>query len=141
MSTEQNKDIIRRYREAHNTNRLDALDAIVAPDLTSHNLFPGLPAGLEGGKMAHMGAAAAFPDQHTKTEALIAEGDLVVERWTLTGTHTGAPFLGAPASGRKLRSTGMSIYRIVDGKIVEHWGEFDGLAAAQQLRLVPTPGQ
>lgn len=141
MSAEQNKAIVRRYREIHNTNRLDQLDEIVAPDLVTHNLLPGLPPGLEGGKMAHMGGMASFPDMYVKTEDLIAEGDRVVERWTLTGTYTGAPFFGAAANGRRFSVTGISVYRIANGRIVEHWGEMDFLGLLQQLGMIPAPGQ
>src|SRR5712692_7312703 len=137
MSTEQNKAIVRRYRQAHNTNQLDQLDEIVAADLIAHNLLPGLPPGLEGGKMAHMGGVASFPDMQAKTEELIAEEGKVVERWTLSGTYTGASFMGAPVSGRKFSVTGTSIYRIANGKIVEHWGEMDFLGVLQQLGLAP----
>ena len=61
MSTEQNKAIVQRYREAHNSNQLDRLDEIVAANLIAHNPMPGLPPGLEGGKMAHMGGYRLFP--------------------------------------------------------------------------------
>jgi predicted ester cyclase len=141
MSTEQNKAIVRRYREAHNTNQLDQLDEIVATNLISHNLLPGLPPGLQGGKMAHMGGVASFPDLQVRTEDLIAEGDKVVERWTQRGTYTGAPFMGAPVNGKSFSVSGTSIYRIANGKIVEHWGEMDILGLLQQLGLAPTPGQ
>jgi C-1 hydroxylase len=137
MSVEENKAIVRRYREAHNTNNLDQLDEIVEASLITHTQMPGLPPGLEGGKMAHRMGVASFPDFHTETEELIAEGDKVVERWILTGTHTGAPFLGALASGKKFSLPGVSIYRIVNGQIVEHWGERDFLSLLQQLGLAP----
>ena len=136
MSTEDNKAIIRRYREAHNKNNLDALDAIVAKDLVSHNALPGLPPGLEGGKMAHRGFLVSFPDTQTKTEDLIAEGDRVVERYTATGTNTG-PFMGFPPTGKKYSIESMSIYRIANGKIVEHWGENDTMGLMAQLGLMP----
>ena len=58
---EANKAIVRRYRELHNRNDLDALDAIVAADLITHNLLPGLPSGLAGGKLSHAGFLAASP--------------------------------------------------------------------------------
>jgi predicted ester cyclase len=141
MSTEQNKAIVRRYRETHNTNRLDELDAIVAANLTTHNLLPGLPPGLEGGKMAHMGGVASFPDLYVKTEDLIAEGDKVVEPWTQSGTYTGAPFFGTPPNGKRFSVSGISIYRIANGQIVEHWGEMDFLGLLQQLGMMPAPGQ
>jgi predicted ester cyclase len=139
MSTGENKAIVRRYREAHRTNNLDLLNEIVAADLITHNQLPGLPPGLEGGKMAHMEALAWFPDLQSKTEDLIAEGDRVVERWSQSGSHTGAPLFGAPASGKKFSVTGISIYRIANGQIVEHWGEMDFLGVLQQLGLAPLP--
>lgn len=139
MSTEENKALVRRYREAHCTNNLEQLDEIVAADLITHNQLPGLPPGLEGGKLAHREALAWFPDLQAKTEDLIAEGDKVVERWTQSGTHTGTPLFGAPASGKKFSVTGISIYRIANGQIVEHWGEMDFLGVLQQLGLAPAP--
>jgi predicted ester cyclase len=139
MSTEENEVLVRRYREAHRTNNLEQLDEIVAADLITHNQLPGLPPGLEGGKMAHREALAWFPDLQSQTEDLIAEGDKVVERWTQSGSHTGAPLFGVPASGKKFSVTGISIYRIANGQIVEHWGEMDFLGVLQQLGLVPLP--
>src|SRR5712692_10432026 len=109
MSTEANKTLVRRYRETHNTNNLAALDEIVAANIISHNGLPGLPPGLEGGKMAHMAFSAAFPDGHATTEDLIAEGDKVVERFTFHGTNTGS-FLGAPAAGKQVTATGVAIF-------------------------------
>lgn len=136
---EQNKSVIRRYREIHNTNQLDRLGEVLAADFIAHSLLPGLPPGLEGAKMAHQGFLAAFPDGQTTTEDLIAEGDKVVERCTFTGTHRGS-FLGAPPTGKKVKSTSLSVYRIANGKIVEHWGESDVLGVMQQLGLMPGPG-
>jgi predicted ester cyclase len=140
MSTEDTKALIRSYRQAHNSNNLTTLDDIVAVDIISHNGLPGLPSGLEGGKMAHMAFASAFPDGQVTTVDLIAEGDKVVERFTFQGTNTGS-FMGAPPTNKHVTSTGMSIYRIANGKIVEHWGENDALGTLQQLGFVPAPGQ
>ena len=139
MSTEANKALVRRYRDIHNSNNLAALDEIVAADIISHNGLPGLPPGLEGGKMAHMAFVAAFPDGHVTTEDLVAEGDKVVERFSFHGTNTG-PFLGAPATGKQVTATGMAIFRIANGRIVEHWGENDTIGVMQQLGLIPAPG-
>jgi steroid delta-isomerase-like uncharacterized protein len=134
---ETNKDIVQRYRQAHNTNHLDLLDAIVAEDLISHNMLPGVPKGREGGKMVHQTVIASCPDLQTTTEDLFAQNDKVVERWSMIMTHTGQPFLGAPASGNRVQVTGTSIYRIKDGKIVEHWADMDFLGVLQQLGLAP----
>lgn len=134
---EINKDIVRRYREAHNSNQLDLLDDIVAADLVAHTLLPNVPRGLAGGKMVHMGVIASCPDLQTTTEDLFAEGNKVVERWSMSMTHTGESFLGAPASGKRAQVTGTSIYRIADGKIVEHWANMDFLGVLQQFGLAP----
>ena len=72
MSTEANKVLVRRYREAHNTNNLALLDEIVAADIKSHSGLPGLPSGLHGGKMVHRTFLAAFPNGLVTNEDLIA---------------------------------------------------------------------
>jgi steroid delta-isomerase-like uncharacterized protein len=137
---ESNKAIIRRYRQAHNQNDMAALDEIVAVDLITHSQLPNVPSGREGGKMVHQGAVVAFPDGKVTTDDLIAEGDKVVERFTLVGTHKG-DFMGIPASGKQVRVTGMSIFRIANGKIVEHWGENDAMGLLMQLGVLPAPSQ
>lgn len=139
MSAEQNKAIVRRYREVHNSNALDQLDEIVAKDIISHSALPGLPAGLEGGKIAHRAVIAAFPDCKVTIDLLIAEGDFVVERFTSTGTHKG-PFMGMSATGKSFKTTGISIFRLANGKIVEHWGENDTATLMQQLGMTPMQG-
>ena len=139
MSTEANKALIRRYRDIHNRDHLDALDEIVAKDLVSHNGLPGLPPGLEGGKMAHQFFQQAFETTVT-TDDLVAEGDKVVERFTAHIKHVG-PFMGFPATGKSCTTTGMSIFRIANDQIVEHWGENDALGLMQQLGMIPGQGQ
>lgn len=139
MSTESNKALVQRYQDVHNANNLAALDEIVAPDLISHNLQPGVPAGRDGGKMVHQGLLATFPDQHTETLALIAEGDKVVQHFMVGGTDKGG-LLGAPPTGKSYKVPGISIFRIANGKIVEHWGVFDQLGVLQQLGMMPMPG-
>ena len=136
---EANKAIIRRYRQAHEQNDMAALDEIVAADLITHSQLPNVPAGREGGKMVHQGARVAFPDGKTTTDDLIAEGDKVVERFTFAGTQKG-DFMGIPASGKRVTVTGMSVFRIANGKIVEHWGENDGLGLLMQVGAMPAPG-
>ena len=140
MSAEENKTIVRKYREAHNQNKLDALDAIVAQDVISHAALPGLPPGLAGGKMAHQIFLGSFSDLQTTTEDLIAEGDKVVERYLTRGTHTG-DFMGALPTGKTFAAETMVIYRLANGKIVETWGLNDVQAVMMQLGLMPAPGQ
>ena len=139
MSTQDdNKAIIRRYREIHNSNNLSGLDAIVAKDVISHNLLPGLPPGLEGGKMAHQAFLETAPDIKTKTEYLVADGDKVVEWYTASGTNTG-PFMGMPPTGKPWEIATVILYRLANGKIVETWGLNDQFGFMQQLGLIPIP--
>ena len=138
MSTEENKTIVRKYREAHNQNNLAALDSLVAQDIVSHAALPGLPPGLQGGKLAHQAFLAPFPDLQTTTEDSIAEGDRVGERYTARGTHKGE-FMGAPPTGKKFAIETLVIYRLAGGKIVEMWGLNDSQALMMQLGLMPAP--
>jgi predicted ester cyclase len=79
----------------------------------------------------------AMPDWHVSEDYVVAEGDKVASRGTITGTHLG-PFLGAPPTGKKVSWTGIIIYRINDeGKIVERWQDFDALSMLTQMGVVP----
>lgn len=140
MSTEVNKSILRRYfEEAWNEGRLEMLDEIVAPNYVNHDpAVPGLPPGPEGLKPIIAGFRAAFPDLHFSIEDQIAEGDKLVTRWTMRGTHLGE-FMGLPPSGKQVTSGGMQIERVVNGQIVEHWRKSDDLGLMQQLGALPAP--
>lgn len=137
MSTVENKGIMRRYfEEGWNGGNLAVLDEIVAADYVNHNPFvPGLPAGPEGLKPILAGFRAAFPDLHFDIVGQVAEGDKVVTRWMMRGTHQGE-FMGIPATGRMVAAGGVQIERIVDGRIVEHWRQSDDLGLLQQLGVV-----
>jgi steroid delta-isomerase-like uncharacterized protein len=135
MSIEQNKDIVRHYQDIYNKNELQRLHEVVAEDLLTPKIMPGVPQGLEGAKAAHQIMLAGFPDYQTTIDELIAEGDKVVARITMTGTHTGS-FMGVPPTGRFISFTGIYIARVVNGKIVEHWGEEDGVSLLQQMGIL-----
>jgi predicted ester cyclase len=139
--SEANKAVVRRYREILNAHQVDQLGEVLAADFKAHNMMPGLPPGLEGARMIHMGTVASFPDLHVTTEDLIAEGDKVIEVWTQTQTHTGAGVFGLPAnSGKAVTTTGISLYRISGGKIVEHRAEMNFFGVLVQLGLAQPPG-
>lgn len=135
MSFEENKNIIRRYQNIYNSNNLDALDEVVSKDLLTPKIMPGIPTGIEGAKAAHRIMLAGFPDYQTVIDDLFAEGDKVAVRITMSGTHKGS-FMGIPPTGKHVSFTGMYIARIADGKIVEHWGEEDGVSLLQQLGVL-----
>jgi len=132
MSLEDNKALVRRYQEAYNTGDFAALAEIVAAEVLTPNIISGMPTGLEGAIAVHQTTVRGMPDYHTHIEDLIAEGDRVVARVTITGTHTGT-FWGLPPTGRRIQLGGIYIVRIAEGKIVEHWGEENGIKVYRQL--------
>ncbi len=138
MSAE-NKALIRRVEEAWNTNNLSALDPLFAPNFMSHSAIPMLPPGLPGAKQAHQMAMKAFPDRKVSIEDIIAEGDKVVVRARVTATNKGGvPWMGVPANDKKIDTGWVSIYRIANGKVAEHWGINDEAGLMRQLGALPT---
>lgn len=141
MSTEENKIHVRRlYEEVFNQKNPAAIDDYFAPDVIDHSLPPGVPGGIEGVKLTISLFLAAFPDLHITVEDLIAEGDKVVARWTLRGTHQGAS-LGMPPTGKQVTMPGISIVRLEGSKSAEQWVIHDQLGMLQQLGLAPVPAQ
>lgn len=139
MSLEENKNIVRRYQEIYNNNQLDALLEVVSEDLLTPRIMAGVPSGIEGAKAAHQIMLAGFPDYQTVIDDLFAEGDKVAARITMSGTNTGT-FMGIPSTGKFISFTGIYIARIANGKIVEHWGEEDGVSLLTQLGVMPKIG-
>lgn len=134
--SEENKAVVRRFNEVFETGDLSILDEILASNFVDHNPFPEQAPGPEGMKELIGMMRATFPDLALTTEDMIAEGDKVVNRWSATGTHQGE-FMGVPATGNKVTVTGIAIDRVVDGKIVEHWEQFDTMGMMQQLGAIP----
>jgi steroid delta-isomerase-like uncharacterized protein len=131
-------DIVRRLEEAWEASDLGTVDELLAPDLVSHDAPPGMPTGREGAKAAHQMAMASFPDRRMTIEDVVSEGDRVAVRTTLRGTNTGGvPWLGVPANGRSIEIESISIYRVDNGKVVEHWGENDVGRLMVQLGAAP----
>jgi predicted ester cyclase len=137
MSTEDNKNLIRRfYEEVFNRRNVAVLDVFYAPDHVDHTLPPGLPTSPDGTKQAIVMTLAALPDLRITIEDMIAEGDKVVTRFTTHGTQQGT-FESIPPTGKRVAITTIEITCIADGKIVEDWGLDDRLGMLQQPGLVP----
>jgi steroid delta-isomerase-like uncharacterized protein len=135
--SESSKSVVRRYLEEPTGENLAAVDELFAPTAVVHD--PGRPApepGPEGQKQVISGVFAAFPDFRFTVEDLVAEGDRVAARFVGEGTHRGALF-GLPPTGRRVRFSGMAIYRVADGQIQEGWAMFDALGMLQQLGALP----
>ncbi|MGA9348792.1 MAG: DUF429 domain-containing protein [Anaerolineae bacterium] len=134
------KAIIRRWiEECYNKGNLAVADELVATDYVNHSAPLGQAPGLESEKQYAAMIRSAYPDFYMAIEDQIAEGDKVVTRYTARGTHKGE-FLGIPPTGKQITVAGIHIHRIVGGKVVEGWSEFDQLGALQQLGVVPPIG-
>ncbi len=133
---ERNKELVRQLLE-DDISRGDACVAeqIIHPDFVDHTNPPGMQHGLAGHNAIVSLFRAAFPDQWWEIHDLIAEGDKVVARTTMRGTHLG-DFFGVPATGRSVTLPGVHVLRIADGRIAEHWGSNDDLGLMRQLGVV-----
>ena len=132
MTVETNKKLVLAAIDAVNRNDVDEAVAFDATDL----LLNGEPFGREADRQRCLMMAAAFRDGRWVIDDVVAEGERVVLRYTFRGTHQG-DLMGIPPTGKAISLTGMSIYRIVDGMLVEFWESLDRLGLYQQLGLVP----
>lgn len=141
MSIEENKAVIRRLEnEAWNKGNLAVADEFIANSYIYYNAPPGTPPGPDGFKQLVRMYRAAVPDVQVILEDLIAEGDKVVERWTARGTHRGELWGVAP-TGKFLTVSGITIWRVIDGKVLERWENCDALGVFQQLGAIPPLGE
>jgi predicted ester cyclase len=136
MSTEDNKALVRRlYAEVMGKGNMTEADELLSTQYVEH--LPAPTPGREGLKQLVMMVRSAFPDIHNTVEDAVAEGDRVAVRIGVRGTHQDA-FLGIPPSGKAVEWGEIHIYRVVGGKIVEHWGEADQFGLLQQIGAIPS---
>ena len=131
----------RFFEEVFNQRSQAAAVETIAPTFVAHH--PAFPEGIRGPEGIMQTAAmfrAGFPDLHYAPDDLISEGDKVAVRWTARGTHQG-DFMGIPPSGKPVTVTGIDIFRIANGQLVEAWVSSDLLGLLQQIGAIPTPGQ
>lgn len=133
--TEKNKEIARRViEEVLGQGNFELAEQLYAKDFVNHGLTRDI--GLKEDQDAARGWKQAFPDLKMTAELLVAEGDLVTVVWVARGTNTGTGN-GLPATGKSAALRGITIWRIVDGKIREEWSAFDQLSFLRQLGLLP----
>lgn len=123
-------------REVYQNGNLAAIDRLVADDFRHHAPFP-TPQGKAGFKGFIAGFRKAFPDGTSEIHDLILDGDKAVIRYTFRGTHQGE-FMGAPATGNEVEISGVSIYRVVDGKVTDEWSAVDALGLMQHVGALPS---
>jgi steroid delta-isomerase-like uncharacterized protein len=132
---DQNKATAKRaFEEILSRGRYELTEQLYARDFINHGIHSN--SSLEEDQAALKGWHAAFPDVVIVPEKLIAEDDLVAIYWIARGTNTGTGN-GLPATGKKAELAGITIWRIVDGKIKEEWSAFDQLSMMRQLGLIP----
>jgi steroid delta-isomerase-like uncharacterized protein len=143
MSLDQNKQIVRRILdEFWIGGNAGVLDELLASDCTNHELSRDPVRGRDRYKEWATGfrqvTAKGFPDLTITLEELVAEGDLVAKRWTFRGTHTG-DYMGIPPTGQRVTMTGITIYRVANGRVQETWWNYDALGMLQQMGVIPAP--
>ncbi len=136
---EQNKALARLFYQELDKRNLSIIDEIMAPNYRFYRPAPSQPLDRDGYRQIWTDyAGTAFPDLHHIIEEQVADEHKVMNRLVLHGTHKGT-FQGIPPWGEKVTIAGASIFRIADGKIVEHWVQFDALGLFHQLGVIPSP--
>ena len=142
---ERNKAVaLRVFEEIFNQGKFSVADEIYAPDFKNHGLkridvtdagsrLTWTDADLKTDQNAVHDEKKAFPDLKMTVNNMVAEGDLVAVHWIFRGTHTHSGYAGLPATGTKITMTGMTIWRIVDGKIKDEWSSFNEMGAYAQI--------
>ncbi len=136
--SEDPKGLVRDFYARISAGDVDAVDALVADDFVEHEEFPGISPDKAGVKQFFTMMLSAFPDLSMEPNEMLADGDLVCARVTLTGTQQGE-FMGVPATGKRVEVAVMDMLRLRDGQAIEHWGVLDAMALMQQLGAVPAP--
>jgi predicted ester cyclase len=129
--------LVERYVAAFNAHDADAFRDVIADNYVQHNGRAGQ--GLAGTQTTFRGYFQTFPDMHLQVDDLIVDGDKVVARLTITATHSHPVQLGPNApifqpTGKKLSWGDIEIWRVADGKFVEHWDQSDLVGLARQMR-------
>jgi predicted ester cyclase len=139
VQEEHNKQAVREFtRIFKNEHNVDGVGHLFHPEF-SHNFRGPLPAGFEGLRQIGIMMNTAFPDVVVTERDLIAGGDRVVERSTAAATHLG-PMMGTPPTKRPIQWSEIHIYRLREGKIVEHWAEVSMMELLQQIGALPAVG-
>ena len=127
--------VSRIYEEVFNMGKLEQADTLIATAYIDHNpIGLGGKSGIEGFKQTVRALRFAFPDLHFTVEQMIVNGDQVVTRTTMRGTHKNS-FMGVDPTDKQVTVSGFDIFRIADGVVAERWGTLDGLTLMQQMEV------
>ena len=135
MSIDENKELVRRFiEEVFVRGDVAAVDELVAHDFVPHT-YPGTT-DREGLKVAMERVSKGIADARFTIDDVIAEGDRVAVRLTSGATQVGE-FMGMPPTGKRYEIEEIHVFRVRDGRIAEHWHQFDQLGMMRQLGLMP----
>ena len=134
-TADQNKALVRRFLRAQAGGDLAALEEMMDPDFVDRSTLPGQGHTREDYIEGVAADRAAFSDARRVIEDQVAEGDKVVSRIAILGTHDRAEFAGIAPTGMRLETTGITIHRVAGGRIVEEWSESGGMHEMTQLLL------
>ena len=141
MSTEENKAIVRRMTEEfYNQGNVESAERFFADSYVHHDPASAQVRDRDGLKQVLRAFLAGCPDLHITIDQLLAEGDTVTKRWSYHATHTG-DLAGLPPTLKRITMSGLELFRLSDGKIVECWLGYDNLSLMQQLGVIPTVEQ
>lgn len=138
MSVEENKATMRRFLEGLNQKNLAVVDEIYDANYIAHVVGRQEVRGSERVKELLTTLFSDYPDLHWTIESMVAKGDKVLLRYTTQGTHN-REITGIPPTGKEITASGVSIYRIAGGKVVEGWDITNQLGMLQELGAIPTP--
>jgi steroid delta-isomerase-like uncharacterized protein len=135
-----NKDLYRRWiSEVWSNGSVELIDELHADDFVDHSGLMGVTPDNAGMKQFIQGLHQGFPDLSFTVDDVVEEGDRVVGRWTMTGTHS-QEFNGLPPTGNAVTLVGCDFLVVRDGRFVEIWHLEDNVAMLQALGLMPGPG-
>jgi steroid delta-isomerase-like uncharacterized protein len=143
MSEETKEKMRRVFEEGFGQGKLEVIDEVLQSDFVCYD--PNSESGEIRGADTIKGEIEYFrnavPDLTYTVEDQIAEGDKVVTRYTVSGTHQGE-FFGVAGTGKRIEMSGINIDRFDEsGKLVEEWPEYDLLGAMQKMGAIPEPQQ
>jgi predicted ester cyclase len=136
-SSEENKAVVRGCLENASQGNYDALDEIVAPDYLLH---PEEVRGVDGLKTMVEGYRTALSGLRVTIDQQFTDGDYVATRFTIRGTHSG-DLMGAPATGKDVAFTAITISRCESGRIAEEWELTDAVGLLGQVGALPEMAQ
>ena len=135
--SEQNRLVFEKFMAALNEKDMSAMESLIDDDFVDNDAMPGMPSGKAGMVGMMQMFVTAFPDLNIVVDQYVSEGDLVVAIMTTSSGTQSGEFMGMPSSGKSFSVREIHVAKIVNGKMVEHWGVGNDMSMMQQLGAIP----